>query len=184
MSELPPEVWKPVVGYEGLYLVSNHSRVQSLDRWGRSRNNGRRLYRGKMLRHSFDSAGYPLVSLSGNGKPRRSKTIHRIVAEAFIPNPQCLPEVNHKDGVKSNCALDNLEWVTVSYNQKHAYDVLNRSRMFGERCGGHILKEHQVLEIKAALKKGVRQYTLADQYGVHFATISAIKRKVSWAHLP
>lgn len=95
------EIWKDIEGYEGLYQVSNEGRVKSL------RNN-------KILKPS-NLEKYPIVIFSVDGK-RFGKKVHRLVAEAFIPNPQNLPQVNHKDENKTNNNVQNLEWCDQNYN--------------------------------------------------------------------
>ena len=103
------EIWRPVVGYEGLYEVSNLGRVRSVDRYYY------RLHKGKVLSLSKNANGYLKVVLSCNGKCKTIK-VHRIVAEAFLPNPDNLPQVNHKDEDKTNNSVDNLEWCNAKYN--------------------------------------------------------------------
>ena len=103
------EEWRPVVGYEGLYEVSNIGRVRSLDRFYY------RLHKGKVLSPTKDRYGYLTVTLNCNGKSKTIK-IHRLVAQAFLPNPDNLPQVNHKDEDKTNNNVDNLEWCTAKYN--------------------------------------------------------------------
>ena len=103
------EIWRPVVGYEGLYEVSNIGRVRSLDRFYY------RLHKGKVLSPTKDRYGYLTVTLNCNGKSKTIK-IHRLVAQAFLPNPDNLPQVNHKDEDKTNNNVDNLEWCTAKYN--------------------------------------------------------------------
>lgn len=100
------EEWRDVKGYEGSYQVSSEGRVFSLK-------SGRELNAG-------DSMGYPNVNLLKGGKQRSCK-VHRLVAEAFIPNPLGMRTVNHIDGVKTNNAIENLEWATYSGNNNHAY---------------------------------------------------------------
>ena len=95
------EIWKDIEGYEGLYQVSNEGRVRSV------RNN-------KILKPS-NLDKYPIVIFSVDGK-RFGKRVHRLVAEAFIPNPQNLPCVNHKDENKTNNKVENLEWCDHYYN--------------------------------------------------------------------
>lgn len=98
---LEGEIWRPVVGYEGVYEVSNKGRVKS-------------LIRGKgILKPDKHSNGYVSVELF-RGKEVKSKrlTIHRLVALAFIPNPNNLPFVNHKDESRDNNCVENLEWIT------------------------------------------------------------------------
>lgn len=99
------EIWKDISGYEGLYRVSNLGKVESL------RNN-------IILKQSPTKDGYLAVGLC-NGKTKTCRA-HRLVAIAFIPNPDNLPEVNHIDGNKTNNSVDNLEWVTPLENTHHA----------------------------------------------------------------
>ena len=103
------EEWRPIEGYEGLYEVSNTGQVRSLDRFYY------RLHKGKVLSPTKDRYGYLTVTLNCNGKSKTIK-IHRLVAQAFLLNPDNLPQVNHKDEVKTNNNVDNLEWCTAKYN--------------------------------------------------------------------
>ncbi len=99
------EVWKDIEGYEGLYQVSSFGRVK-------------KVTTGRILKGGKHAKGYLLVGLYKNNI-RSSKTIHRLVAEAFIPNPENKPEVNHIDENKTNNSLDNLEWMTTKENTNH-----------------------------------------------------------------
>ena len=113
------EIWKDIVGYEGLYQVSNFGRVKSLDRIVYTAN-GIRKYHGKILKQILDSQKfYFLVRLSKYGIVRIFQ-VHRLVAQTFIPNPENKPQVNHIDGNKKNNCLNNLEWNSRSENQQHA----------------------------------------------------------------
>ena len=112
------EIWKPVACYEGLYEVSNLGRVKSLGRIDRFY----RRWKSCILKPHTVGKNYLAVSLSNGGKVR-SIRIHRLVAEAFIPNPSNKPQVNHKDGNKANNAASNLEWSTNSENQLHARET-------------------------------------------------------------
>lgn len=103
------EVWKDIEGYEGLYQVSDKGRVKSLGN-GKSGNSKK-----KILKASKTGGGYMLVNLCKEGNIKHY-TIHRLVAQAFIDNPDNLPEVNHKDENKENNAVNNLEWCTKEYN--------------------------------------------------------------------
>lgn len=109
------EVWKDIPGYEGLYQVSNYGNVRSL-------NYNKQIGNVKELKQKLRSNGYLEVHLSKDSK-RKYFLVHRLVAEAFLENPYLLPQVNHIDGNKSNNYVSNLEYVTNSENQKHAYDT-------------------------------------------------------------
>lgn len=116
------EVWKWIDGYKNMYQVSNYGSVRSVDRdvyCEVSPNKLQRIF-GKVLKQGTNKKGYPIVYLSKDGK-QKTITVHRLVATAFIENPLSLPQVNHKDGCKTNNYVDNLEWCDNSHNQKHAY---------------------------------------------------------------
>ena len=105
------EEWRPIEGYEGLYEVSNTGRVRSLDKY----DSMNRFLRGRILRLFTDGLGYLRAQLYSNSK-RKSFLVHRLVAQAFIPNPDNLPQVNHRDENPSNDNVDNLEWCDGKYN--------------------------------------------------------------------
>jgi len=112
-------MWKPVVGYEGLYEVSDTGQVRSLPR------NGTVSY-SRILRPN-NVRGYLQVALQKNGK-RKDFKVHRLVADAFIPNPERKRTVNHIDGNKGNNRVENLEWATDSENQLHSVYVLGNGK--------------------------------------------------------
>ena len=105
------EIWRPIVGYEGLYEVSSYGRVRSLDKYD-SRN---RFRKGRILTLYTEIGGYLRAHLSSNGKAKHH-SVHRLVAESFIPNPDNLPEINHRDEDKTNNRVDNLEFCDRKYN--------------------------------------------------------------------
>ena len=121
------EIWKDIEGYEGLYQVSNLGNVRSLDRIKKQFNhNGIATirYKGKLLKKRIQKGtGYNTITLYDNNSNPKIKSVHRLVAETFIPHPNNYPVINHKDGNKLNNEVDNLEWCTISYNVKHAYKI-------------------------------------------------------------
>jgi hypothetical protein len=121
------EIWKDIIGYEGLYQVSNLGRVKSLSRYDRLG----RYHTGKILSDCDNGTGYRIVGLKVDGK-QKTFTIHRLVATAFIENLHNYDYVNHKDGDKTNNRVDNLEWCTASENMLHAVK-LGLHYHFGKR---------------------------------------------------
>lgn len=109
------EIWKDVHGYEGLYQVSTFGRIKGLAKMLCYDNTERILVPSK------NNKGYLLVWLYKSGCKPKGKTVHRIVAETFLPNEKNLPQINHKDCNRENAALDNLEWISVSDNLKYSY---------------------------------------------------------------
>ena len=129
------EIWKDIEGYEGLYQVSNLGNVKSLDReyiqWNNYTYTPKR-YNGKILKPHLQRQGYVMINLSKNSK-KKLALVHRLVAQAFIPNPNDYLEVNHKDGNKQNNCVDNLEWCNRKYNQKEAERLGLITRIKGEK---------------------------------------------------
>lgn len=135
MEQLENEIWKPTF-VNPYYLVSNKGRIRTLDRpiWCKP-NNSYSIRKGRFLKPSNNnSKGYWRIAIPseiGNKASRREYSIHRLVATAFIPNPNDLPQINHIDGNKDNNCVENLEWCDNGYNQRHAVDMglKNRSKM-------------------------------------------------------
>ncbi len=135
------EIWKPVLGYEGYYEVSNFGRVKSLDRYlyrvkkikGKVYKEYRYLVQGKILNPGILRTGYMSVILGKGTGERKTIRVHRLVACAFIQNPKDFPFVNHKDENKLNNRVDNLEWCTQKYNVNYGTAterrIKSRSRM-------------------------------------------------------
>lgn len=155
------EIWKDITDYEGLYQISNLGFVRSYPRNGTK---NEMIYLSAWL----DKYGYPKVTLSKNGK-RKQFPIHRLVAKAFIDNPQNLPDVRFIDGNKLNAVYTNLEWCNMSNLPKIV------------RCGSFNtmakFTEKQVKEIRASFIKGHKEYGcngLAKKYGVSKSTMSEL----------
>lgn len=111
------EHWKDIIGYEGLYQVSDRGRVKSLSKYDRLG----RFHSERILSMCDNGKGYLVVNLKVNGS-QRMRTVHSLVATAFLPNVENKPCVNHKDGNKRNNSAENLEWVTFSENTIHAVE--------------------------------------------------------------
>lgn len=124
------EIWVDIKGFEGLYQVSNFGKIKSLSRYV-CKKDGKKMFVDEKILQPYckSNSGYLSIPLSKDGK-RCVKTIHRIVAESFIPNINEYRDVNHKDGNKNNNNVDNLEWCTHSYNIKHAYEKLKHKHVY------------------------------------------------------
>ena len=109
------EEWKAIQGYEGIYEVSNFGNVRSLPRYKRGNFDSKVFIEGKTIKQVKNNRGYYIVQLSKNNKVKNF-SVHRLVATAFIPNPNSFPQINHKDEDKTNNKASNLEWTTLKRN--------------------------------------------------------------------
>ena len=133
------EQWKDIPGYEGLYQASNHGDIRSLPRT---------TTKGGVLKPKLGKEGYFKVQLCRNGKVKDFH-IHRLVAKAFLPNPNSLPQVNHRDLNKINNCVSNLEWCTSQYN----VDYSNSKRVLQfDKNGNFIQAWKSTKEIERKLK--------------------------------
>ena len=139
------EVWKQIKGYEGYYEVSNLGRVRSLDRVVLDKGGRRQVKKGCIMKPRQDRQGYVIVALSMN-RHYTNKCIHTLVADAFIPNPDNLPQVNHIDEDKSNNVYTNLEWCTPKYNAN--YGSRNKKVIESNIKNGHYNPSHIGLDKK------------------------------------
>ena len=173
--------WRDVVGYEGRYKVSNHGDICS-------------LITGKTLRPGKQSRGYLSVGLYDGSSPKkqRSLLVHRIVTEAFLGKAPDSIQVNHKNGNKSDCRLENLEYVTQSENMQHAFATgLNRARR-GEESHNARLTNDQAAKIKQLFAEGrlgrgkgkVSKAELCRQFGVTQRAIYSVVHGESFRDVP
>jgi hypothetical protein len=157
------EIWKPILGYPK-YKVSNLGRIKSTYKnWADKE--------GRTLKGSQLSSGYLFMLLRSNNKSSKRKYIHRIVLESFIGTDPQKPYANHKNGIKSDNRLSNLEWVTKSYNAVHSYRVLHNIH------GQAKLTENDVREIRSSKD---RPKDLAEKYNVTYNTIHRVITKKRW----
>lgn len=175
------EIWISVKGFEGVYEISNHGRVRSVDRINVNSKGVTRTDKGKTLKLVDRGNEYLFVSLSKNNK-KYNFSIHIGVAVHFVPNPENKPEVNHKDGNKQNNHWTNLEWSTSSENSIHAYENNLRFATKGESHGLSKLTESQVLEIRSLAIEST--YTsIADLFGVSRSAVALIVKRDRWKHI-
>lgn len=163
---------KDIAGYEGKYAITTDGRVYSHSRV----DDAGRLRKGRWLKSNVDGYGYLQVSLFSEGVGKKHK-VHRLVAEAFISNPQLCSQVNHISGIKTNNDVSNLEWVTAQQNILHAFTNGLMSAN-GENNGRSKLTMDQVKEIRAC--KSMTKISIAKKYGVSPSTISDIVNNKTW----
>lgn len=174
------EIWKGIIGYEGLYEVSNLGRVKSLKK-DRYNYRGTWIQREKILKDA-NCGGYRIVSLTKN-LTHKSRRVHILVAESFIYNKRGLKEINHKNGIKTDNNVENLEWCTRSENCIHSY-AMGLSNSTGNKAHNRILSYKQVLEIRDKFIPFVyKRKQLAQEYNVSEATIKAILSRKIWSRI-
>lgn len=157
---------KAVTGFEGLYEVDDCGNVYSI-----RQTNSRRI---RMIK-PYTVSGYLKVRLYGDNGEVSRFFVHRLVAQVFIPNPDGLPEVNHKDCNHANNHVSNLEWVSREQNLQHSYD--SGKKRAGEQHGMHKLTAGQVRLIRNSAEPS---RTLAKRFNVHPSTIWAIRAGRLW----
>jgi hypothetical protein len=172
------EIWKDIEGYKNYYQVSNTGKIKSLSKKVKAKAGFFRFTKERILKPGITDEGYNIVVLSVKNK-RKTIQLHRIVATAFINNEENKPNVNHKDGIKTNNIVSNLEWSTQQENVNHSIKVLNNSYT-GEANPTSKLKNKDVLVIKNSNLTGVE---LAKIYNVSGQTISYIKNNKRWKHI-
>ena len=163
------EQFLDVVGYEDIFQISNTGRVFS------KRTN-------KILKHHVAKSGYCTLATRIGGRNGTAHTfkIHRLVAIAFIPNPDNKPEVNHLDGNKSNNNVTNLKWSTGSENVQHSFDTGLHIPHMGTNMYNSKLSEEDVRAIRLSTKSTIE---LGIEYGVHHTQISRVKRRVAYRNV-
>lgn len=166
------EKWVDIEGFDGLYMVSNFGRVLSSPK----HQNG---YKSIIRKQNIDNRGYLRVCV-GKGGVKSTFKVHRLVAKYFLGNPCDLNEVNHKDGVKTNNAYDNLEWCTRGQNMVHAY----ANGLCKPKNGVNNINSKIGEEVVNGIYKSSKQPKfIADEFSVKICTVYDIRNKRTWAHL-
>lgn len=176
------EFWRPIPGIIG-YDVSNFGNVRT--RWKMDRRASRATlytltgeYEMVNLKVRSDSYTYVNIHLTVFSL---HPLLHRVVASTFLPNSERLPVVNHKNHIRGDNRVDNLEWTDPQGNYEHARR--NGTAALGERCGHTKLNPTKVREIRAELSAGEKTRQLSERYSVSVATIRLIRQHKVWAHV-
>jgi hypothetical protein len=167
------ERWRPVVGYEGLYEVSDLGHVRGIDRLIPYKGGHRARKRGKQILGVPDKKGYLHLVLCKEGR-QKTFLVSQLVAIAFIPNPGDLRSVHHKDFDQSNNAAANLAWVTHQQNIQHSVIVGRYAKKLSSKI---------IVEIRTRHTNGESQASIARSLGVRYGTVHLIVKGHSWGHI-
>jgi len=161
-SFMQEEIWKDIPDYEGIYQVSNHGRIKSLPKVIGNKSRGAKKIRGEVILKCNSKKHYSKINLGRDN----AFTVHRLVAKAFIPNPENKPWINHINGIKTDNRVENLEWCTGKENSDHAFKSgLNTYQTQNLIPNQRILNKEQVEKIKSEyVPRKVSMYVLAKKY--------------------
>lgn len=184
------EIWKPVKDYEDYYEISTLGRLKSFKReyWSGVNFSSKKIQEEFITYGTTHNQGYKVYGLNKNGLYKGVK-IHRLVAQAFIPNPDNLPQVNHKDGNKANNKVDNLEWCTPLYNMRHSFETglnipsFKKISTNGDNSYTKIINSNIVRNIREEFKKGKTQRQLMDIFKLKRSHINDIVRNKTWKNI-
>lgn len=175
------EIWKTVPNTGGRYQVSSEGRIKSLS-FLKTGNKSSFLTKERIIKPGTDKDGYYVFVYSIESQ-RTTKRVHRVVAETFIPNPENLPQVNHKNSIRNDNRVENLEWVSARDNMMHGIKYGNVKPTSGEINGMSKLTEDDVRAIRAAYEAGESYSEIATRYPVNTYTIHRIARRQCWRHI-
>ena len=183
IKNLEWEIWKDIPNYYELYQGSNLNRIKSLERWITTKLGFKRFIKEKILHEWVVGSGYRQIGLFKNNK-LKFFYVHRILAQIFLPNPLNLPEVNHKNGIKTDNKIENLEWVSKSENMQHAHKIGLIVREPGEKNYNKKLNNEQVLEIRKMYATGnYSQRKLGEIFKVDRGNIHYITSRKTWSNI-
>ena len=179
------EIWKDIKGYEGVYQISNTGLVKSLSRALIRGRGGLYILPEKLLKIKVNRGGYQVVHLRTN--KNWYPTVHKLVAEAFIPNPENKQTVNHINGVKTDNKVENLEWATHSEQVIHAIatglykqpDISLYTKRGSENPISKI-KEEDIPEIKKLRESGMTYREIGEKYNIGISQVFRICKNQSW----
>jgi hypothetical protein len=165
------EEWRDVVGYEGIYMVSSNGIVKSLDHDVKMKDSRCRIQIGRTLKLQVSKKGYRQVCLRKNGSGYNTG-VHRLVAKAFVPNPENKDQVNHKNGIKLDNNFLNLEWASNRENIIHAYKNNLIKLNSGEKHHNSKITDAQELDAFIRFNNGETLKSISLEFGLSIAAIS------------
>lgn len=178
------EIWKDLYGYEDRYEISSWGRIGIKERIGHHPKGGIHQFKiyPKIMSACLDKYGYLTIVLTNVSGPKTFK-VHRLVAmsfmkELYFPGAQ----INHKNKIRSDNMISNLEWCTGKHNVRHSY-LNGRNKPIGERNGASKIGEKDILEIRKLYKDGMLQRDIASKFSITQSNVSAIIRRKSWPHV-
>lgn len=164
------EIWKSVIGYNGVYQVSNLGRVKKITKNGEI-----------IMKNNLNHIGYNLIRFSRNGI-QKGTSVHRLVAIHFLFNLDNKREVNHKNGIKTDNRVENLEWVSSSENTRHAVKMGLHNGRKGESHHNSKISEKDATFIKYD-SNHLTSNELADKYNIHKTQVNDIRAGRKWKHI-
>ena len=170
------EIWRDIPGWEKIYQVSNQGRVKRIA-------SGPGAQAGRIKKSSNVEGGYLMVKLSFINREIEHRLVHRLVLGAFVGLCPEGKETNHKNGIRTDNRLENLEWVTRSENLIHAFSELGRKPAQGIQFPQSKLNPEKVVEIRQLSGDGVSYSELAKIFDVSKSAISHVVKKRSWKHI-
>jgi len=174
-TEDSQEIWMPIAELEN-HQVSNLGRVKLMPRYLNCRNNYKRLTRERIRKLLVTDYKYLVIQ---SGAKFKHYAVHRLVAKAFLPNPDNLPCVNHLDGDKHNANVLNLEWCTYKQNTQHALET-GLIKRDGSHNGKRKLNEEDVRDIRMFAKAGLKAKDIVKVYPIKLAAMTNVINRVTW----
>ena len=167
------EIWKDVRGYEGLYHISSLGNIKSF----------KRCKEGKLLKPKFDKDGYREVGIRDSNGTRTFKRVHRLVAEAFINNPDNYKFINHKDNNPSNNVVENLEWCSIEYNNKYRFTNGNACHKGCKHPQATITEDIAIEIYKLGHSGKYTEPELAKMFNTTRSIVNKIRLNKTWTHV-